>query len=350
MTDDLVTPNKPPVEREHAQPAAAVVDRLGTSESRGLSGEEAERRLAEYGPNRLPEPKRRGPLVRLLLQFHNPLIYVLLLASVVTFLLDYYADAAVILGVVIINALIGFVQEGKAEQALEAVRAMLASKATVLRDGNRREIDAEGLVPGDLVVLDSGARVPADLRLLRVKNLRVNEAALTGESVPAEKQIEPVDADASTGDRTNMAYSGTVVSYGQGRGIVVATGAATEIGRIGAMVSGVTSLATPLTRRLEQFARQITLFILALGALTYAYGHWIVAMPPADVFLAVVGLAVAAIPEGLPAIVTITLAIGTRVMARERAIVRRLPAVETLGSVTVICSDKTGTLTKNEMT
>ena len=337
-------------ERWHAQPAAAVVDRLETSESQGLASEEAKRRLAEYGPNRLPEPKRRGPLMRLLLQFHNPLIYVLLVASVVTFLLGYYADAAVILGVVIINAIIGFVQEGKAEQALEAVRAMLASRATVLRDGSRREIDAEELVPGDVVVLDSGARVPADLRLLRVKNLRVNEAALTGESVPAEKQTAPVDAEASTGDRTDMAYSGTVVSYGQGRGIVVATGAATEIGRIGAMVSGVTSLATPLTRRLEQFARQITLFILALGALTYAYGHWVAAMPPADVFLAVVGLAVAAIPEGLPAIVTITLAIGTRIMARERAIVRRLPAVETLGSVTVICSDKTGTLTKNEMT
>jgi magnesium-transporting ATPase (P-type) len=350
MTEDLDKPNKPSGDPWHAQPASAVVDRLETSETRGLADKEAERRLAEYGPNRLPAPKRRGPLVRLLLQFHNPLIYVLLVASVVTFLLDYYADAAVILSVVIINALIGFVQEGKAEQALEAVRAMLASRATVLRDGSRREIDAEGLVPGDIVVLDSGARVPADLRLLRVKNLRVNEAALTGESVPAEKQTEPVDAEAATGDRTDMAYSGTVVSYGQGRGIVVATGAATEIGRIGAMVAGVTGLATPLTRRLEQFARQITLFILALGALTYAYGHWIVVMPPADIFLAVVGLAVAAIPEGLPAIVTITLAIGTRIMARERAIVRRLPAVETLGSVTVICSDKTGTLTKNEMT
>ncbi len=349
MTEDLANPTKPAA-TWHAEPVSEVVDRLETSEARGLSRAEAKRRLAEYGPNRLPEAKRRGPLMRFLVQFHNPLIYVLLAASVVTFLLGYYADAAVILGVVIINAIIGFVQEGKAEQALEAVRAMLASRATVLRDGNRREIDAQDLVPGDIVLLDSGARVPADLRLLRTKNLRVNEAALTGESVPSEKATEPVDAEASTGDRAGMAYSGTVVSFGQGRGVVVATGQATEIGRIGALVAGVATLATPLTRRLEQFARQITVFILALGGLTYAYGHWVVDMPPADIFLAVVGLAVAAIPEGLPAIVTITLAIGTRIMAREKAIVRRLPAVETLGSVTVICSDKTGTLTKNEMT
>lgn len=334
----------------HAETSERVLARLDSSESRGLDSAEAARRLAEYGPNRLPEAKRRGPLMRLLLQFHNPLIHVLLVASIVTFFLEYYADAAVILGVVIINALIGFVQEGKAEQALEAVRAMLASRATVLREGSRREIDAQDLVPGDIVVLDSGARVPADLRLLRVKNLRVNEAALTGESVPSEKGTEAVGAAAPTGDRTGMAYSGTVVSYGQGRGVVVATGAATEIGRIGAMVAGVATLATPLTRRLEQFARQITLFILVLGVLTYAYGYWVVDLPPADLFLAVVGLAVAAIPEGLPAIVTITLAIGTRIMAREKALVRRLPAVETLGSVTVICSDKTGTLTKNEMT
>ena len=334
----------------HAETSERVLARLDSSESRGLDSAEAARRLAEYGPNRLPEAKRRGPLMRLLLQFHNPLIHVLLVASIVTFFLEYYADAAVILGVVIINALIGFVQEGKAEQALEAVRAMLASRATVLREGSRREIDAQDLVPGDIVVLDSGARVPADLRLLRVKNLRVNEAALTGESVTSEKGTEAVGAAAPTGDRTGMAYSGTVVSYGQGRGVVVATGAATEIGRIGAMVAGVATLATPLTRRLEQFARQITLFILVLGVLTYAYGYWVVDLPPADLFLAVVGLAVAAIPEGLPAIVTITLAIGTRIMAREKALVRRLPAVETLGSVTVICSDKTGTLTKNEMT
>ena len=255
-----------------------------------------------------------------------------------------------ILGVVVINAVIGFVQEGKAERALEAVRAMLASHATVVRDGERHEIDAADLVPGDIVILESGVRVPSDLRLIQAKNLRINESALTGESVDAEKGTDAVAENASIGDRIGMAYSGTVVSFGQGRGVVVATGSATEIGRIGTLVSEVEALATPLTRRLDQFARQITLFILGLGLISFLYGHFVRHMPALDIFLAVVGLAVAAIPEGLPAIVTITLAIGTAVMANKRAIVRRLPAVETLGSVTVICSDKTGTLTCNEMT
>ncbi len=241
-------------------------------------------------------------------------------------------------------------QEGKAEQALEAVSAMLGSHATVLRDGEWHEIDAAGLVPGDIVLLESGARVPADLRLVRVKNLHVNEAALTGESVASGKNTEPVAASASIGDRHGMAYSGTVVSVGQAHGVVVTTGKATEIGRIGTLVGEVQTLATPLTRRLDQFARRITLFIVGLGLITFLYGHFLRGMPLLEIFLAVVGLVVAAIPEGLPAIVTIVLAIGTRNMARNKAIVRRLPAVETLGSVTVICSDKTGTLTKNEMT
>jgi magnesium-transporting ATPase (P-type) len=227
---------------------------------------------------------------------------------------------------------------------------MLASRATVLREGERHEIDAALLVPGDIVLLESGVRVPADLRLLRVKNLRVNEAALTGESVPVDKDTLAVAGDASIGDRTCMAYSGTVVSFGQTHGVVVGTGVMSEIGRISTLVGEVQTLATPLTRRLDQFARQITLFILAAALITFLYGYYVREMPLLDIFLAVVGLAVAAIPEGLPAIVTIVLAIGTRVMANNKAIIRRLPAVETLGSVTVICSDKTGTLTKNEMT
>jgi magnesium-transporting ATPase (P-type) len=333
----------------HAEPGKSVVEDKGSHEM-GLSTAEARDRLGKFGPNALPPARRRGPLLRFLLQFHNPLIYVLLTAAAITFWLEHHIDAGVILGVVIINALIGFVQEGKAEKALEAVQAMLATHAMVLRDGERHEIDATELVPGDIVLLESGARVPADLRLLRLKNLRVNEAALTGESVPVEKQTEPVDASAPIGDRTCMAYSGTVVTYGLGRGVVIATGPETEIGRIGDLVAGVGSLATPLTRRLDQFARQITLFVLGLGLLTFLYGHYVVDMPALEIFLAVVGLAVAAIPEGLPAIITITLAIGTGIMARQKAIVRRLPAVETLGSVSVICTDKTGTLTKNEMT
>ena len=339
-----------PAPQWHAAPAGQVQQWLEVDATCGLSDAQASARLAQYGANCLPVARPRSAWLRLALQFHNPLIYVLLVAGVITFLLEDYVDAGVIVGVVLINALIGFVQEGKAEKALEAVRAMLASHATVLRGGERHEIDAADLVPGDIVLLESGAKVPADLRLLRVKNLRVSEAALTGESLPVDKHTEPVADTAAIGDRRCMAYSGTVVGFGQARGVVVATGQATEIGRIGALVGGVQTLATPLTRRLDQFARQITVFILAVGALTFAYGHLVREMPPLEIFLAVVGLAVAAIPEGLPAIVTIVLAIGTRVMAQNRAIIRRLPAVETLGSVTVICSDKTGTLTKNEMT
>ncbi len=345
------TSDRPPKDTAwHAEAASDALKWLESDDSSGLSSDEARTRLERYGPNRLPPPRKRGPLLRFLLQFHNPLIYVLLASALVTFGLGHLIDASVILGVVLINAIIGFIQEGKAEAALEAVRAMLASHATVLRDGERQEIDAAELVPGDIVLLESGSKVPADLRLLKVKNLRINEAALTGESVPVEKNTEPVDASAVIGDRTDMAYSGTVVTFGQARGLVVATGTATEIGRIGAMVAGVEGVATPLTRRLEQFARQITLVILAISLATFLYGHYIGDIPAFEIFLAVVGLAVAAIPEGLPAIVTITLAIGTRLMAHEKAVLRRLPAVESLGSVTVICTDKTGTLTRNEMT
>lgn len=323
---------------------------LSVSGKAGLSCHEAAQRLEQYGRNGLPFPQRRGSWLRFALQFHNPLIYVLLVAGVITFGLKDFVDAGVIFGVVLINAVIGFIQEGKAEKALEAVRAMLPSRATVLREGVRHEIDAALLVPGDVVLLESGARVPADLRLLRAKNLRVNEAAITGESVPVEKNAEAVANDVPIGDRTCMAYAGTVVSFGQAHGLVVGTGQGTEIGRIGSLVGEVQTLATPLTRRLDQFARQITLFILAVGLAAFLYGYFASGMSPLDIFLAVVGLAVAAIPEGLPAVVTIVLAIGTRKLASKRAILRRLPAVETLGSVTVVCSDKTGTLTKNEMT
>ena len=349
MNDKIATDLENPGTHWHALAPRDTLARLESAEGIGLSAHEAAARLLRHGPNRLPPARRRGPLIRFLLQFHNPLIHVLLVAAAITFWLGHLMDASVILGVVVINAIIGFVQEGKAEQALEAVRAMLASHALVLRGGERHEIDATELVPGDIVLLESGTRVPADLRLLRVKNLRVNEAALTGESMPVEKCSDAVVPEAAIGDRTGMAYSGTVVTFGQARAIVVATGQATEIGRIGTLVAGVETLATPLTRRLDQFARQITLFILIVALLTFLYGHYVVHLPAFEIFIAVVGLAVAAIPEGLPAIVTITLAIGTRIMARQRAIIRRLPAVETLGSVTVICSDKTGTLTRNEM-
>ncbi len=332
----------------HAMPADQALSIL-QSNIHGLSGHDANARLILFGKNRLPEAKRRPRWLSFLLQFHNPLIYVLIAAGITTLLIENYIDAGVIFGVVLINALIGFVQEGKAEKALEAVRAMLASHATVLRDGERHRISADELVPGDHVLLESGDRIPADLRLLKVKNLRVMEAVLTGESLPAEKSTAAVDQDAAIGDRTCMAYSGTQVASGQAHGLVVATGEKTEIGRIGAMVGDIQTLTTPLTRRLDQFARRITAFILIVGLFTFLYGHYLAGMSMHDIFLAVIGLAVAAIPEGLPAIVTIVLAIGTRIMAKNRAIVRRLPAVESLGSVTVICTDKTGTLTRNEM-
>ncbi len=333
----------------HSLGAQQVVLDLDSTDS-GLTPVQAAERLAQHGPNRIEHVAPTRVWTRVLRQFNNLLIHVLLVAALVTVWLRDYLDAAVILGVVVINAIIGFVQEGKAERALDAVRAMLASRATVLREGDRHEIDAADLVPGDVVLLESGARVPADLRLLRTKNLRIDESALTGESVPAEKDAAPVAVDAPLGDRLCMAFAGTTVAVGQASGVVVATARQTEIGKIGAMVSGVSSLATPLTRRLDQFARRITLVIGVVSVITFVYGFFIGGLPPLALFLAVVGLAVAAIPEGLPAIVTITLAIGTAAMARQRAVVRRLPAVETLGSVSVICTDKTGTLTRNEMT
>ena len=316
----------------------------------GLTTEEAARRLAEHGPNRLTPSAKRGPLLRFLLQFHNVLIYVLLAAAVVTALLAHWVDTAVIVGVVVINAFIGFIQEGKAEQAMEAIRRMLSPEATVLREGKREVVAAETLVPGDIVLLQSGDKVPADLRLLKTKNLRIEEAALTGESTAVEKNTDAVDATAVLGDRYCMAYSSTLVVYGQGTGVVVATADATEIGRISAMLQEVQTLTTPLLRQMEVFGRWLTVAIMALAALTFLFGWLVHQFGLGDMFLAAVSMAVAAIPEGLPAVLTITLALGVQRMAGRNAIVRRLPAVEALGSVTTICTDKTGTLTKNEMT
>ncbi|MDH3561466.1 MAG: HAD-IC family P-type ATPase, partial [Gammaproteobacteria bacterium] len=333
----------------HALGSDEVMIRLQADQN-GLADDEVKRRLAQHGPNRLPEPKSRGPLLRFLFQFHNVLIYVLLVASGVTATLGHWVDTGVILGVVLINAVIGFVQEGKAEDALRAIRRMLSPQAMVLRAGQRITLPAEELVPGDVVQLRSGDKVPADLRLVRVKSLQVQEAVLTGESVAVEKQAAAVADDAVLGDRLCMAYSGTLVTYGQGTGMVVATGVHTEIGRISAMLAHVETLTTPLLRQMGQFARWLTGAIMAIAAATFAFGVLARDYSSAEMFLAAVGLAVAAIPEGLPAIMTITLAIGVQRMALRSAIIRRLPAVETLGSVSVICSDKTGTLTRNEMT
>ena len=333
----------------HDQPAEQVYERLDTP-TQGLADAEAQRRLEEFGPNRLEPPAKQSGIVRFLKQFHNILIYILIVAAGVTALLGHWTDTGVILAVVVINAIIGYVQEGKAERALEAIRHMLSLDAVVIRDGQRRTVPAEQLVPGDVVVLESGDKVPADIRLARVKDLAIDEAILTGESVPVDKATDPVDADATLGDRYCIAFSGTLVTSGRGEGVVVCTGEKTEIGKVSAMIAQVEQVTTPLLEQIGQFGRVLSAVILAIATVTFLVGWLVWGGEVTDNFLAAVGIAVAAIPEGLPAILTITLAIGVQRMAGRNAIIRHLPAVDTLGSVTVICSDKTGTLTRNEMT
>lgn len=315
----------------------------------GLSGAEAAHRLSVHGPNRLPEAAGRGPLLRFLTQFHNVLIYVLLGAAAVTAFLEHWVDTGVILAVVVANAVIGFIQEGKAEAAMAAIRNMLAPHAAVLRDGVRVTVDGADLVPGDLVLLEAGDKVPADLRLLEARGLAAQEAVLTGESVPVDKAVAAVAADAALGDRRSMLWSGTLITQGTARGLVVATAGRTEIGRIGKLLADVEQLTTPLVTQMDHFARWLSFLILLLSALLLAYGYYVGHHPFGTLFMTVVGVAVAAIPEGLPAVMSITLAIGVQAMARRNAIVRRLPAIEAIGSVSVICTDKTGTLTRNEM-
>lgn len=319
------------------------------SDPAGLTEAEVADRRIRFGPNRLAQAKRRGPVARFLAQFHDALIYVLLAATVVTAALGHWIDSLVIFAVVLVNAVIGFIQEGKAESALKALRAILAPHASVIRNGRRKTIAGGEIVPGDIVLLEAGERVPADIRLTESRSMRIDEAILTGESVAVDKTTSPVDGASALGDQTSMAFSGTLVTYGQGRGVAVATGAHTAIGRISGMLLEVTILQTPLTRQMNTFARWMSGAILGLAALVFTFGLLVRDYGFNEMFMAVVGLTVAAVPEGLPAILTITLAIGVQEMARRNAIVRRLPAIETLGSVSVICTDKTGTLTRNEM-
>jgi magnesium-transporting ATPase (P-type) len=350
MTSRSISVHESPPEQDwHALSAAEALRRLD-SQAEGLTPDEARARLARFGPNSLPPPRSRSVLMRFVAQFHNVLIYVLLAAAVVTAALGHWLDAGVIMGVVLVNALIGFIQEGRAEQAIASIRRMLSLQASALRGGQRVTVPAEELVPGDVVLLESGDKVPADLRLLAARGLRTEEAALTGESQPVDKAVDPVPADAPLGDRLCMAFSGTLVSSGRGRGVVVATGSRTELGRITRLLEQVEDTTTPLIRKMDAFARRLTVVILAVGIVLFGFGVAARGFGVDQMFLVVAGLAVSAIPEGLPAILTITLAIGVQNMARRKAIVRRLPAVETLGSVTVICSDKTGTLTRDEMT
>jgi len=286
---------------------------------------------------------------RFLLQFHQPLVYILLVACGVTAFLHEWVDSGVIFGVVLVNALIGYLQEAKAERAIEALSRMVVTEALVRRGGRKMRVPSAELVPGDVVLLQSGDRVPADLRLFAVRNLHCDESALTGESLPVAKHSDPLDHDIALADRKNQAYAGTLVPAGQGEGLVWATGDRTETGRIARLISEAVELSTPLTRKIAQFSRLLVWVILGLATLTFAVGV-VRGESAIEMFLAAVALAVGAIPEGLPAALTIVLAIGVGRMARRRAIIRKLPAVETLGSTTVICSDKTGTLTENRMT
>lgn len=333
----------------HAQSVDDALIALETNRS-GLSEIEAQKRQAFFGLNQLPEAVKENVFIRFFRHFNNILIYVLLAAAVTTVMLQHWVDTAVILAVVIVNALIGFIQEGKAETALDAIRQMLSPAAVVLRQGERKTIPAEELVPGDIVLLEAGDKVPADVRLFKVHGLIIDESILTGESVPVEKQTQPVRGSVTIGDRSSMAYSGTLVNRGQAQGVVVAIGRKTEIGQISGLLSKVEVLTTPLVKQMALFAKWLTVMILMIALLLLVYGYFVMHYDFSDLFMVIVGLSVAAIPEGLPAVLSITLAIGVQKMARRSVIIRRLPAIETLGSVSVICTDKTGTLTRNEMT
>jgi Ca2+-transporting ATPase len=333
----------------HSHPEEQVLHLLETDPQRGLSASEVSSRLRSSGPNEMTEKTGTPGWKKFLLQFHQVLVYVLLVAAAKAALLGQYVDSGVIFGVVLVNAVVGYLQEAKAERAIGALSRMLRTESTVRRDGRRQRVPSAELVPGDIVLLQSGDRVPADLRLTTIRSLQCDEAALTGESVPAEKAPGTVPSDTGLGDRRNMAFAGTLVTYGQAEGVVVATGDRTETGRIATLIAGTVDLMTPLTRKIQQFSGILVQVILALAAATFLIG-WLRGNPADEMFMAAIALAVGAIPEGLPAAVTITLAIGVGRMARRQAIIRRLPAVETLGSTTVICSDKTGTLTENQMT
>ncbi|PXY22914.1 HAD-IC family P-type ATPase [Prauserella muralis] len=337
------------VSSHHDLPVHEVVLLLETDPAAGLSEPQARDRRSRFGPNTLPQTRSAGPLLRLLRQLHHPLIYVLLVSGVVTLVLGERVDSTVIFGVVVVNMIVGFVQESRAEAALDALRAMVRTEAKVIRDGTQRTVPSADLVPGDLVVVEAGDRVPADLRLVRPAELAVDESALTGESLPVTKDEAVLPPATAVADRHNMLHSGTLVTSGTGVGIAVATGAETELGEIHRLVGSADSLETPLTRKLAWFSKVLTVVILALAAVSFGVG---VARgeSPVEMFTAAVALAVGAIPEGLPAAITITLAIGVARMARRQAVIRRLPAVETLGGTTVICTDKTGTLTENQMT
>ncbi len=343
---------QPPTNQEvswHGRSIAETLKALETDSDHGLSPDEVEERRAQYGPNVLSPRKGPSWFARLLSQFSQPLVLILIVAGAVTAGFKEWVDAGVIFGVVIINATVGYLQETKAVKAIEALSRAMTIQTTVIRQGRRVVVSASDLVPGDVVNLQAGDKVPADLRLIYTRELRVDESTLTGESLPVDKHTEALPPETVLADRANMVYATTLVAAGQGIGVVVATGDNTEVGRISHLIAEAEQLKTPLTRKIAAFSKLLLYVIVGLAAVTALVGI-LRGQPAFDMFMAAVALAVGAIPEGLPAAVTITLAIGVSRMARRRAIIRKLPAVETLGSTTVICSDKTGTLTENQMT
>lgn len=346
----------------HSLSEQEVANRIDSREETGLRTELVNQRLEEFGSNELTGKKGQPLWLNFVLQFNQPLILILLVAGAVEAFLEEWPNAWVIWGVTIINAIIGFLQEWKAEGAIAALSKSVTTEATVIRDGNKQRISSTELVPGDLILLNSGDKVPADLRLIHVRNLQIDESGLTGESVPVEKNSEVLSSETALAERINMAYAGGLVTFGQARGFVVATGNNTETGKISQLIDQRTNLTTPLTRKFNKFSKVWMILVLGLGALTVAvafhnyYNNEAAATfenvrdSIAGALEAAIALIVSAIPEGLPAVVTVTLAVGVNRMARRHAIVRKLPAVETLGGATVICSDKTGTLTENQMT
>jgi cation-transporting ATPase F len=333
----------------HSLPESDVPENAGSSIEQGLSSDEVAKRKEQFGANAISHKKAANPLVLFLLQFNQPLVYILIAAGIVTAILKEWVDSCVIFGVVLANAVIGFVQESKALKAIESLARSMTSVATVIRDGTKQRVRATELTIGDVVVMQSGDKVPADIRLLQLRELQIDESTLTGESVPAIKQTQALAPDSVLADRTNMAYSSTLVTYGVGTGIVTAIGNNTEVGRINRMIASAEALATPLTKKIAHFSTVLLYVIVALALATFLVG-FLRGESALEMFMATVALAVGAIPEGLPAALTITLAIGVSKMAKRNAIIRKLPAVETLGSTSVICSDKTGTLTQNQMT
>ena len=346
----FTTPSGDTAPRQVWQQTVDAVLAQTKSQAAGLSSADAAELLNTCGPNALPEKKGKPGWLRFLAHFNDVLIYVLLAAAALTAIMGHWVDTLVILGVTVINALIGHIQESNAEKSLQGIRNMLSSDARVQRNGKHETIPTRDLVPGDIVILRAGDRVPADMRLIETHNLRVEEAILTGESTVVDKITDALEGDLPLGDRVNMVFSGTTVSAGGGVGVVTATGAQTELGHINQMMAGIEKHRTPLLVQMDKLGKAIFAIILAMMVALFIFSLALRDIPMGELLLSLISLAVAAVPEGLPAIISIILSLGVQTMARKRAIIRKLPTVETLGAMTVVCSDKTGTLTMNEMT